>query len=177
MTFRFLTSDGFPTSDNVATADAEELDGPVEDSDGLGVTDADGDGGVDFQESDTADRDGDGIVDSEDYDPTGCFYCEEDGRILSGGSISVVDATGSSNNVVIGFDGTDGYYQWHATASGGYTMSISCPTSVGVASTTRLVSTSALDVTSLLRAGASQVSVSMLSRGTVSANYSLNCDF
>ncbi|WP_127563092.1 DUF7507 domain-containing protein, partial [Nioella ostreopsis] len=152
VTFRFLTPDGFPTSDNVATAGADELDSPVEDSDGLGITDADGDGGVDSQESDTADRDEDGIVDSEDYDPTGYFYCEEDGRILSGGSISVVDASGSSDNVVIDFDGTDGYYQWYATAAGVYTMSVSYPTSVGVASTTRLVSTSALDVTSLLPA-------------------------
>ncbi|WP_071675936.1 Calx-beta domain-containing protein [Nioella nitratireducens] len=149
-TVRFRTPSGFPSGLNVATANAKELAVPVSDDAGLGVTDTDNDGGVDSLESDTADRDGDGIVDSQDYDPTGYFYCEDDGHILTGGAVSVTDAAGSSENVTIVQNGAGGYYQWYAAAAGTYTMAITYPTDVGIPSTSRLVETSALDVTSLL---------------------------
>ncbi len=91
------------------------------------VLDSDGDGAPDNAESTQADRDGDGIADAYDYDPTGYFYCEETGEILSGGIVSITDASGSSANVRIVSDGSDGYFQWFATAAGTYTMSYAIP--------------------------------------------------
>mgnify|MGYP001943721832 CR=1 FL=1 len=149
VTFRLSTASGFPVNPNVATGNAAPLASSVSASDNIGLTDNDNDGAVDSLESPTADRDGDGIADADDYDPTGYFYCQEDGRILTGGTISVTDASGSSANVVIDFDGTNGFYQWYATAAGRYTMQVTYPAR-GIPSTTRLVSTNPLDVTSLL---------------------------
>lgn len=118
-------------------------------------TDLDGDGIADSLESASADRDGDGVADARDYDPQGYLYCEDGGRILTGGRISVSGPNGSNNavgvlnNIRIVKDGSDGEYQWFATAPGTYTMSVTYPTSVGVPSTTRL-SSGTLDVTNLL---------------------------
>lgn len=89
------------------------------------IQDADRDGTADTVESSGADRDGDGIVDSQDYDPQGYFYCQADGRILSGGRVSV---TGPGNVTMI-HDGAQigafkGTYQWFVDAPGTYTMSI-----------------------------------------------------
>jgi hypothetical protein len=53
------------------------------------------------------------------------------------------------NNIRIVKDGSDGEYQWFATAPGTYSMSVTYPTSVGVPSTTR-TSSGSLDVTGLL---------------------------
>jgi hypothetical protein len=117
--------------------------------------DLDGDGIADSLESATADRDGDGVADASDYDPQGYFYCEDDGRILTGGRISVSGPNGSNNavgvlnDIRIVKDGSDGEYQWFATAPGTYTMAVTYPTSVGVPSTTR-TSSGTLDVTDLL---------------------------
>ena len=118
--------------------------------------DIDGDGAPDDNESPTGDRDGDGIPDPEDFDPTGYFYCEADGRILTGGTITVVNVftgasqtgVGSSNDIVIIRDGADGSYQFYVTAPGTYRLIPTLPTG-GVASTDRL-SSGTLDVTSLL---------------------------
>ncbi|MCD9149782.1 DUF7933 domain-containing protein [Pseudophaeobacter flagellatus] len=118
--------------------------------------DADGDGIPDHLESSSADRDGDGIVDSADYDPQGYFYCEDDGRILSGGGITVTGPSGSnssvgiSNGINIVRDGSSGEFQWFALSPGSYSIAYSYPAS-GSASTTRL-SSGTLDVTSLLPA-------------------------
>ena len=142
--------------------------------------DADGDGIPDHLESNTADRDGDGIVDSADYDPQGYFYCEDDGRILSGGGITVTGPAGSnssvgiSNNINIVRDGSSGEYQWFALAPGTYSVAYSYP-STGVASTTRL-SSGTLDVTSLLPANPAVLgstefgSTGVLASGSLAAN-------
>ncbi|WIV49835.1 hypothetical protein QQG91_09130 [Marivivens sp. LCG002] len=105
------------------------------------VLDLDGDGKNDLLESNTADRDGDGIPDASDYDPEGYFYCQEDGRILSGGAISVTgpngtnSALGNRNGINIVKDGSDGQYQWFVTQPGTYTMELTYPKS-GIPSTT-----------------------------------------
>ncbi|MBY6069020.1 DUF11 domain-containing protein [Leisingera aquaemixtae] len=117
--------------------------------------DSDGDGIPDSYESSTADRDGDGIPDAEDYDPQGYFYCEDDGRILTGGSITVTGPSGSnssvgiSNDINIVRDGSSGEYQWFALRPGTYTVSYGYPSDGGAASSARL-SSGSLDVTSLL---------------------------
>jgi len=118
--------------------------------------DLDDDGAPDVNEPATGDRDGDGIPDPEDYDPTGYFYCEADGRILTGGSITVVNVftggsqsgVGISNDINIIRDGSDGSYQFYVTAPGTYRLIPTLPAD-GVASTDRLTS-GVLDVTSLL---------------------------
>jgi len=70
-----------PSDDPFVTPDSSDDINPAP----LSLLDTDGDGAPDNLESSTADRDGDGIPDSEDYDPTGYFYCEENGAILPGG--------------------------------------------------------------------------------------------
>lgn len=119
--------------------------------------DADGDGVPDGYESGTADRDGDGIPDAQDYDPQGYFYCEDDGRILPGGGITVSGPSGSNsavgtrNDIRIVRDGSSGEYQWFALRPGLYSVTYHYPAGSGVPSTTRL-SAGTLDVTTLLPA-------------------------
>ncbi|MBO9463895.1 hypothetical protein J7443_01510 [Tropicibacter sp. R15_0] len=119
------------------------------------AADADGDGVADSKESATADRDGDSIPDAADYDPTGYFYCEDDGRILSGGGITVSGPSGSNssvgttNDITIVQDGSSGFYQWFALRPGTYSVTYNYPATAGIPSTTRL-SSGTLDVTSLL---------------------------
>ncbi len=118
--------------------------------------DFDQDGSPDVNESPVADRDGDGISDQEDYDPTGYFYCEANGRILTGGRIAVQNLTtggiqtgvGSSNDITILHDGSSGFYQFYTTAPGTFRLIPTLPTG-GIASTTRL-SSGSLDVSTLL---------------------------
>jgi hypothetical protein len=118
--------------------------------------DEDGDGIPDSFESSTADRDGDGIPDAQDYDPQGYFYCEDDGRILSGGGLTVTGPSGSNssvgilNDINIVRDGSSGEYQWFAQRPGTYTVTYTYPAS-GIASTARTTS-GTLDVTTLLPA-------------------------
>ncbi|MCB1387167.1 MAG: DUF11 domain-containing protein [Nitratireductor sp.] len=122
----------------------------------LDVPDSDGDGGLDTDEDDVGDRDGDGIANRLDYDPTGYFYCETDGRILSGGLITIENLTsggsqtgiGSSNGISILRDGSDGRYQFFASRNGTYRLTYTLPPT-GVASTARL-SSGSIDLTSLL---------------------------
>lgn len=144
------------------------------------AADADGDGIPDELESSSADRDGDGIVDSADYDPQGYFYCEDDGRILSGGGITVTGPSGSnssvgiSNDINIVRDGSSGEYQWFALVPGTYSVAYSYPSS-GAASTARL-SSGTLDVTTLLPAnpavlGSTEVgSTGVLADASLAAN-------
>lgn len=150
------TSDQIPG--NVPSDDPNETPGDPNDTNPtpFNSPDVDGDGSPDADETTGTDRDGDGIADANDYDPTGYFYCEEDGRILSGGLIAVQNVTaggtqtglGSSSNVTILQDGSGGFYQFYVTAPGTYRLLLTLPTT-GIASTTRLDSGS-LDVTSLL---------------------------
>jgi hypothetical protein len=103
----------------------------------LYLADSDGDGAPDGVESASADRDGDGVADAFDYDPTGYFYCESDGRILSGGRIVVerIDPTGAggetgrSGSVRLMRDGGDGAYQFHVSESGRYRLTYEPPES------------------------------------------------
>ena len=119
------------------------------------IYDDDGDGSDDSFESTVDDRDGDGIVNAEDYDPTGYFYCEENGAILTGGQITVsgngVSQTGvgTNGNIIIQKDGYDGYYQWFVTAAGTYTMSYTNP-EFGRPSTNRLAITAPTRVDDLV---------------------------
>ena len=156
-------ANGITENDNIALAQAAQLSEAVVSTDPTdlsnivdpetGVTtepsptphnivDTDLDGAPDGAETE-GDRDGDGIPNNVDYDPHGYFYCEENGNILEGGLITVTGPLGSqtgvgtSNNIRIVKDGTDGVYQWYATAVGNYTMTYQLPTS-GVASETRL---------------------------------------
>jgi len=166
---RIDTTTGGPAQGNTAFGSSNELGEPVPSNDPsvtpgsdddinptpLSIIDTDGDGAPDNFESITDDRDGDGVPDSEDYDPTGYFYCEENGQILPGGGISVSGpaginaAVGTANNIVIVEDGSNGFFQFFVTAPGHYTMTPTYPT-MGVASTARPVQNVALDATSLL---------------------------
>jgi len=155
---------------NVALATTDRISGSVP-SDDPGETpsdpgdvnptpfnspDPDGDGSPDGNESPTGDRDGDGTADSEDYDPTGYFYCEADGRILSGGLIAVENLTaggiqtgiGTSNDINILQDGSNGFYQFYVTSPGSYRLILTLPPT-GIPSPT-LLSSGTLDATSLL---------------------------
>ncbi len=157
LTVRVDFSAGFPSQSNTAFGLSDEVPGPVP-SDDPNVTpgdpgdvnptpfpieDLDGDGSPDDIESGTGDRDGDGVNDAADYDPTGYFYCQEDGRILSGGLISVTgpagtqSGIGTSNNITIVQDGSGGFYQFHVSAPGTYTLNLTYP-ATGVPSVDRI---------------------------------------
>jgi len=168
---RIDTTNGGPVQGNTAFGSSDVLGATVPSNDPsvtpnagddinptpLSIIDTDGDGSPDNFESATADRDGDGIPDSEDFDPTGYFFCEENGDILSGGGISVTGPAGTNasiglvNNISIVQDGSDGFFQFFVTQPGRYTLTPTYPVS-GIASTERLVQDTALDATSLLPA-------------------------
>ena len=128
------TSNGQPGSPNTASVVSAQLGAPTEGEVVVQTADQDGDGIPDYLESPTGDRDGDGIEDRFDYDPTGNFYCEDDGRILSGGQISVSGGgvtqtgVGTTGPIIIVRDGADGNYQFFVTAAGTYTLGITYPT-------------------------------------------------
>ncbi len=167
---RFASGGVSISSNNLAIATSPQLPGPVPSDDPavtpgnpndtnptpFAVSDADGDGSPDGTETSGTDRDGDGTPDAQDYDPTGYFYCEADGRILSGGLVTVTNigtggsqtGVGTSNNITVVQDGANGFYQFHASASGTYRLTYTLPPA-GVASTTRLPGPT-LDVTSFL---------------------------
>ena len=194
LTARMDFTAGLPTQPNTAFVSSNEVPTPIPSNDPTvtpndaldtnptpnPLVDTDGDGTPDSLESASADRDGDGIVDSEDFDPTGYFYCEETSAILPGGFISVTGpvgtqtGVGTSNNITIVQDGSNGFYQFFVSAAGSYTLHVTYPTS-GVPSVNRLPGP-ALDVTSLLPAnpgvlGAGEVgSTGVLSDGSAAAN-------
>ena len=194
ITARIDFSTGIPTQGNTATVTSDMIAVPVS-SDDPSVTpgdstdtnptpppleDTDNDGAPDTSESSTADRDGDGIADAQDYDPTGYFYCQETSQILPGGLISVTgplgtqSGVGTSSNITIVRDGSDGSFQFFVSAPGTYTLNTTLP-ATGVASTDRLP-LGTLDATSLLPAnpavlGAGEIGSSgLLSDGTAPAN-------
>ena len=99
------------------------------------ILDSDRDGVNNNEESDSGDEDGDGIPNIDDFDPTGYLYCETGGRILTGGLISVRNLTtsgtqtgvGSSNNITIVKDGSDGQYRFYVNRAGAYRLSVVDP--------------------------------------------------
>ena len=110
------------------------------------------------------DPDGDGNPDDPtvtvlpfDFDPTGYFYCEDDGRIIPGGGIKVSGPLGSNsvigvqNGIRIIADGSSGAFQWIALVPGDYTVEYIYPTANGVApSVAHTVSPNTADVTALI---------------------------
>lgn len=152
LTVVYSTAAGQPGAPNTASVISDQLATPTTAQAAVLTTDQDGDGIPDRLE--TGDRDGDGIPDAEDYDPTGYFYCEEDGRILTGGLVTVTGGgfsqtgVGSSGPITVVRDGSSGFYQFHVTAPGSYTLSFGYP-STGTPSTSRLPG-APLDATSLL---------------------------
>ncbi len=157
-TARIDISTGPPGEPNRVFAFTDQTDGgtPSEDPTPIDLEDSDGDGAPDSTESDTDDRDGDGRPDAMDLDPTGYFYCEDDGRILPGGFVSITgpngtaSGVGTSNGITIARDGSDGSYQfWTDDTPGTYTLNITYPGS-GLPSVDRLPEPGSLDVTSIL---------------------------
>ena len=105
-----------------------------------GPVDSDGDGVADGTEG-SADRDGDGIPDYLDYDPTGYFYDEADGRIIAGGQVEI----NGPGSVTILQDGSEGYYHFTTDGTAGiYTIAVTLPAEY-VWSTVRLPHPGALD--------------------------------
>jgi len=165
LTARLDITNGGPAQGNSAFARSSELTSRIPSDDPnvtpttqddvnpapLSLIDTDGDGSPDSFESRATDRDADGIPDSEDYDPTGYFYCEENGTILSGGNITVTGPAGSNsavgllNNINIVQDGSNGFYQFYVTEPGLYTLTPTYPES-GTPSTDLLASAEPLDV-------------------------------
>jgi len=88
--------------------------------------DTDGDGIWDSDEGlPTDDRDGDGVPNYQDFDPSGYFYDEATGQILTGGSVSV---TGPGVVTIIDDGSATGQYQWsHDGTQGDYTMTVTFP--------------------------------------------------
>jgi uncharacterized repeat protein (TIGR01451 family) len=156
ITVTYSTVNGSPGGENIALATSREHPTPAA-SNPVSVpeTDSDGDGVSDAEEG-SGDRDGDGIPNDQDYDPTGAFYCEDTGQLMSGGLITVTgpsgsqSGVGSSNRITIVRDGSDGRFQFYVTQAGTYTLAISYPPGTQ-ASTTRMPG-GALDLTSLLPA-------------------------
>ncbi|UWR24549.1 hypothetical protein [Sulfitobacter sp. S190] len=150
----YNTATGQPGAPNTAGVVSQQLLEVTQGDVVVETTDQDGDGIPDRLESPTGDRDDDGIADRFDYDPTGSFYCEDDGRLLTGGRISVSgngvtqSGVGSSGPITIIADGREGNYQFFVTEPGTYTLGLTYPEDT-VASTAR-VSLGNLDLTSLL---------------------------
>ncbi|HHC74726.1 MAG TPA: IPTL-CTERM sorting domain-containing protein [Thiothrix sp.] len=92
-----------------------------------GEDDSDNDGIINYMEGYSTDRDGDNIADRFDYDPSGYFYCENNGKILTGGRVHI---TGDAITMVE--DGSKGYYQFISLAKGEYTLDITPPSGTEV---------------------------------------------
>ncbi len=124
---------GQPALPNTASVVSAQLGQPTDGQVPVLTTDADGDGIPDYIESPTGDRDGDGIADRFDYDPTGTFYCEDDGRLLTGGLISVSGGgftqtgEGTTGPITVVRSGNDGNFQFFVTAAGTYTLGLTYP--------------------------------------------------
>lgn len=79
------------------------------------------------------DRDGDGIPNDEDFDPTGYFYDEDTGEILSGGGVVITGPgaidlllDGSTGRYQFFTDGTPGIYTVRIIPPPGYASSSTC---------------------------------------------------
>ncbi len=177
----FQVDAGTSVGENRAEVTSAELTTPTPSNSAIvPVVDTDGDGSPDGVEGCSPladnDRDGDGICNAEDFDPTGYFYCEDDGRILPGGLISVTGpvgtqtGVGSSNNIRIVQDGSTGQFSFFVTRPGTYTLNATYP-ALGAQSTTRL-SSGTIDVTSLLPANPASLGGSEVGNTNVLSDFS-----
>ncbi len=177
----FQVDPGTSVGENTANVTSAELATPTPSNSAIvPIVDTDGDGSPDGFEGCTPlsenDRDGDGICDAEDFDPTGYFYCEDDGRILPGGSISVTGPAGTqtgvgfSNNIRIVQDGALGQFSFFVTRPGTYTLNATYPP-LGVQSTTRLTS-GLVDATTLLPANPASLGGSEVGNSNVLSDFS-----
>lgn len=158
LTVTYSTLNGLPENGvNTVVGTSTQLTASVSGTALVTGGDTDGDGTDDSNEGCTAadDRDGDGICDAEDYDPTGYFYCEEDGRILTGGLVTISGngftqtGVGTTGSIRVLQDGTSGFYQFDVTAPGTYTIAYTNPTD-GIPSTTRLATTAPTPISSMV---------------------------
>jgi uncharacterized repeat protein (TIGR01451 family) len=154
ITTTYSAATGYPApGENTAVATTSELAEPTPATVVATNVDTDGDGVPDGVESTTQDRDGDGVPDASDYDPTGYFYCEDSGRILTGGLITVTGngftqtGVGTSGPIRVLRDGSTGEYQFYVTRPGTYQLSYVPPSDRP--SETILPTTTATDVTGL----------------------------
>jgi large repetitive protein len=174
VTLVYSTAAGQPGGRNIARVTGPQLPEP-EPSNPVttGRADTDGDGVPDDAEG-PGDRDGDGVPNAQDYDPTGAFYCEEDGRLLTGGSIRVVRSGGGTDGVTIVRSGTDGTYQFYVTAPGTYRLEVTYP--AGGGPSTARPTAGRLDLGALIPAGVVSVGSSeagdtgVLADGSARAN-------
>jgi large repetitive protein len=127
VTLTYSTAAGQPAGQNVAFVRSTENPDPTP-SNPVTVSrpDTDGDGVPDVLEGPN-DRDGDGIPNDQDYDPTGVFYCEDNGQILPGGSIRLVRVGGGGGGITVVRNGADGQYQFFVTQPGTYRLVITYP--------------------------------------------------
>lgn len=99
------------------------------------LADSDADGAPDGVESKSQDRDSDGTPDAIDYDPSGYFYCESNGRIVPGGRITIesvatgkrIEGEGANDEFAIFADGRNGRFQFHANEPGRYRLAYQPP--------------------------------------------------
>ena len=163
LTLVYSTENGGAIGGNTFSSTTSELPTPtISNEVTFTTTDTDGDGVPDgLEQCGSADRDNDGICDAEDFDPTGYFYCEDNGQILSGGQISVQGPLGTqvgagrSNNINIVQDGSNGQFVFFVTRPGTYRLQTMYPPG-STPSSTRL-SSGTLDATSLLPANPASI--------------------
>jgi hypothetical protein len=121
--FRCSTNAGLGPTGSTSDGEVEDYQITIDTSE----PDTDGDGAPDSVEG-TGDRDEDGIPDNEDYDPTGYFYDESTGEIISGGQIAVT----GPGIVTITQDGSNGFYQFSTDGTAGtYTVQVTLPSGYG----------------------------------------------
>ncbi|MCK0139919.1 hypothetical protein [Aliiroseovarius sp. F47248L] len=160
ITMVYSTANGFPTAPNTASATSTQLTTP---SIGQGPLTPN-------------DNDGDGIPDYQDFDPTGYFYCEQDGSVLTGGQVSISGGgftqtgVGTNGPIVVTDDGSDGFYQFFVTAPGTYTLAVTYPP-IGTPSTTRSPG-GTLDMTTLLPANPAFIGSGTTADGLTLTDYS-----
>lgn len=148
VTATYSTAAGQPAGTNIARISSTQNTALIP-SNPVTVTrsDTDGDGVPDDVEG-VGDRDGDGIPNAQDYDPTGVFYCEDNGRILPGGSITLVQVGGTGTGITVLRNGADGQYQFFVTETGTYRLQITYPP--GTSASTIRPSSGTLDLGSRL---------------------------
>jgi large repetitive protein len=166
----YATATGQPAGQNIARATSTQNTALIP-SNPVTVmrADTDGDGVPDDLEG-GGDRDGDGIANAQDYDPTGVFYCEDNGRILPGGSISLVQVGGSGAAINLVRNGADGQYQFFVTETGTYRLQITYPP--GTAASTLRPSSGTLDLGSRLPTNPLSIGSSQDGSTGILANFS-----